>query len=102
MEDRKKIPQLPEEFRSCFWDTDFEKLDIRKNRLFIISRLYTKGGFPGIFWVHDTYSDQDVIDAAKTRRDLNPIVANYLCEKYGLKREEMKYYQMREQQSLWR
>lgn len=99
---RKNVPQLPEEFRSCFWDTDFEKLDIQKNKLFIISRLYTKGGFPGIFWVHDTYPDQDVIDAAKIRRDLNPIVANYLRKKYGLRKEDMMYYQMQNREHFWR
>ena len=39
---------LPEEFKPFFWDTDFEKLDLKENASFIISRLYNKGGFPGI------------------------------------------------------
>lgn len=88
------MAQLPEKFRSCFWDTDFEHLDIVENRAFIISRLYTKGGFPGIFWVDETYSSQDIIYAAKTRRDLDPIVANYLRKKYNLKKDEMNFYCM--------
>lgn len=89
------MAQLPEKFRQCFWDSDFEHLDTRENMAFIISRLYTKGGFPGIFWVDKTYSSQDIIYAAKTRRDLNPIVANYLRKKYNIKKNEMNYYQMR-------
>lgn len=50
------MAQLPEKFRPYFWDSDFDHLDIRENMAFIISRLYTKGGFPGIFWVDETYS----------------------------------------------
>lgn len=58
------MAQLPEKFRPYFGDSDFEHLDIVENRAFIISRLYTKGGFSGIFWVDETYSDQDIIYAA--------------------------------------
>ncbi len=90
MGDRK----IPEEFRVCFWDSDFEHLDIEKNKLFIISRLYVKGGWPGIKWVHQIYTDEEIAEAARRRRALNPIVANYLRKKYGLRKEEMAYYRM--------
>lgn len=95
------MAQLPEKFRPCFWDSDFEHLDIVENRAFIISRLYTKGGFSGIFWIDETYSDQDIIYAAKTRRDLDPIVANYLRKKYHLEKSEMNYYHM-QNKIAWR
>lgn len=85
---------IPEEFRTFFWDTDFDKLDIQENAPFIISRLYNKGGIRGIMWVHDTYDDETIINAVKTRRDFHPIVANYLRKKYGLEKEDMVYYKM--------
>ena len=31
---------MPEELRKYFWDTQFEKLDLKKNKIYIISRLY--------------------------------------------------------------
>lgn len=86
---------LPEEFKPFFWDTDFEKLDLKENASFIISRLYNKGGFPGIFWVHDHFSDEEIVTAVKTRRDFTPIVANYLRKKYNLEKSEMNYYKMK-------
>lgn len=89
------MAQLPERFRPCFWDTDFDGLDVRENRAFIIARLYTKGGFEGMLAVAELYSDEDVICAARTRRDLDPIVANYLRKRYGIKKEDMNYYRMR-------
>ena len=53
-------PSLPLRFKPIFWDTDFEKLDLEKNKLFIISRMYCKGGFPGIYWVEHHYSDEEI------------------------------------------
>ncbi|MCD8014202.1 MAG: hypothetical protein LUG99_13690 [Lachnospiraceae bacterium] len=86
--------KVPERFRSCFWDSDFDDLDIEKNKDFIITRLYVKGGLSGIDWVHLHYSDSEIEEAAKKRRALNPIVANYLRKKYNLAKEDMAYYRM--------
>ncbi len=88
------MAQIPAKFSTCFWDAKFDELDIRNNSDFIIIRLYTKGGFPGIFWVEKTYSSDDIIHAAKNRRDLDPIVANYLKEKYAIRKEDMNYYRL--------
>lgn len=85
---------LPEKFRSVFWDTNFEELDAEKNKLFIISRMYCKGGLEGMYWVEHHYSESEIIDAAKNRRDLNPIVANHLRNKFKLEKSQMKYYTM--------
>lgn len=89
------MAQLPEKFRSVFWDTNLEDLDLEKNKAFIISRLYNKGGFDGMVFVHKNYSDEDVIETAKSRRDLHPIVANYLKTIYALEEDEMAYYRVR-------
>ncbi len=88
---------------SCFWDTDISRLDIEKDKDFIITRLYTKGGMRGINFVHHIYADDDVIHAAKVRRDLNPIVANYLSKKYNIRRSDMAYYRMEDMggRTLW-
>lgn len=95
--------KIPEKFRPCFWDADFDKLDLKKNKDFIITRLYVKGGLSGIDWVHDQYSDEEIQDAAKRRRALNPIVANYLRNKYHLKKQDMAYYRMAQSggRELW-
>ncbi len=85
---------IPEKFKPAFWDTAFEQLDNEKNKLFIISRLYCYGGMEGIYWVEHFYSDKYIIETAKNRRDLNPIVANHLRKKFGLEKTEMKYYSM--------
>ena len=83
---------MPTELKKYFWDTDFEKLDLQKNKEYIISRLYCYGDLKAIRWVNNTYSREDIKKVAIKRRDLKPIVANYLRQQFNLKKEEMAYY----------
>ena len=83
---------MPKEFKKYFWDTQFEKLDIRKNKRYIISRLYCYGNLKAIKWIKETYSESDIKEVAIKSRDLKPLVANYLRQQYNLKKEEMAYY----------
>ena len=83
---------MPEELKKYFWDTDFQKLDIEKNKRYIIARLYCYGDLRAIKWVKETYSKVDIEDTARNCRNLKPIVANYLRQQYNLKKEEMAYY----------
>ena len=45
---------MPEELKKYFWDTDFQKLDIEKNKRYIIARLYCYGDLRAIKWVKET------------------------------------------------
>lgn len=83
---------MPIELKKYFWDTNFEKLDIKKNKGYIISRLYCYGDLKAIRWIKRTYSKSQIKEVAKNRRDLKPIVANYLRQQFNLKKEEMAYY----------
>lgn len=83
---------MPEELKKYFWNTDFEKLNIQKNKSYIKSRLYCYGDLKAIRWVNNIYSREDIKNVAINRRDLKPIVANYLRQQFNLKKEEMAYY----------
>ena len=83
---------MPEEFRKYFWDTQFGKLDIRKNKIYIISRLYCYGDLKVIKWLKSIYSKEDIKEVAMKSRNLKPLVANYLRQQFDLKKEEMAYY----------
>ena len=84
--------KMPEELKKYFWDTKFEELDIRKNKRYIISRLYCYGDLKAINWIKKTYSKEDIREVAIKSRDLKPLVANYLRQQFNLKKEEMAYY----------
>lgn len=83
---------MPIELKKYFWDTEFEKLDLKKNMKYIISRLYCYGDFKEIKWLKRIYSIEEIREVAKNCRNLKPLVANYLRQQFNLKKEEMAYY----------
>ena len=83
---------MPVELKKYFWDTDFEKLDLKRNRRFIITRLYCYGDLKAIRWVKNTYTEDEIKDVAVNSRNLNPLVANYLRQQYNLEKKDMAYY----------
>lgn len=87
---------IPERFRPLFWDTQFDKLDVQKNKAYIIVRLYNEGDIDEVAWLHETYTDEDFVEVIKTARGFIPIAANYLKCKYHLNNNEMAYYRNNE------
>ena len=83
---------MPTEFKKYFWDTDFSKLDIKKNINYIISRLFCEGNLDAIRFIKNTYSENEIIKAIKETRNLNKVTANFLKNIYNLKEEDMQYY----------
>ena len=83
---------MPTELKKYFWDVEFEKLDIEKNKRYIISRLYCYGDLKAIRWIKQTYTKTDIEEVAKKSRNLTPLVANYLKQQFHLKKEQMMYY----------
>lgn len=51
---------MPEELKKYFWDTQFEQLDITKNKRYIISRLYCYGDLKAMKWVRENYTNIDI------------------------------------------
>ena len=83
---------IPIEFKKYFWDTDFSKLDMKKNKRYIIARIYCYGEIKDIRWIKNNFSNEDIEDVARNYRDLKPLVANYLRMQCNLKKEDMAYY----------
>ena len=83
---------MPKELKEYFWDTEYEKLDIRKNKRYIIARLFCYGDLKAIKWIKENYTKEDIEDVARNSRNLKPLVANYLRQQLNLKKEEMAYY----------
>lgn len=82
---------LPKRFAYCFWDVDMDNLT-NENISFAIARLYERGGIDGICFVERNFTEKEIVEAALTRRDFSPVTANFLAQRYGLKKEKMAYY----------
>ena len=77
------------DMRPYFWDTKPEDLDIDKNSAYIISRLLNMGGMPGYLWVQELYNQDDIIHAVIHRRDMRPVVRNFMAQQYHIPPETL-------------
>ena len=76
-----------EEMKSCFWDADIGALDVDRNAPYIITRLLNMGGIAGYCWTVDLYSEDDIAQAVIHRRDMHPIVRNFMASRYHIPKE---------------
>ena len=59
---------MPIGLKKYFWDTNFEKLDKEKNKIYIISRLYCYGDLKVIKWIKDNYTNKEIEDVARNSK----------------------------------
>lgn len=54
--------KIPGKFKIFFWDVDFNKLDLKKHRKFVLERLLNYGTFDTFNWIFSTFNDEEVKD----------------------------------------
>lgn len=51
---------IPGKFRKYFWEVDFDKLDFKQQRNYILERMLDYGTFDSFNWIFRTFSDAEV------------------------------------------
>ncbi len=59
--------KIPSEYKKFFWDVEFEKINLQKNRKFILERLLNYGTFDTFSWIFSTFSSIEVKNLLKTK-----------------------------------
>lgn len=60
MKQNTKKTLVPGEFKKYFWDVDFDKLDLKKQKNFILDRLLNYGMFDTFNWIFSTFTNDEV------------------------------------------
>jgi|YelNatPaOPRAMG01_1025707.scaffolds.fasta_scaffold446560_1 hypothetical protein len=63
--------------KKYFWDTDFNKLDIEKNKKYILERILEIGDEKAVKWMLNNFSRGDLLKVVKTSRQLSPKSRNF-------------------------
>jgi succinate dehydrogenase flavin-adding protein (antitoxin of CptAB toxin-antitoxin module) len=63
--------------KKYFWDTDFNKLDIEKNKKYILERILEMGDEKAVKWMLNNFSKGDLLKVVKTSRQLSPKSRNF-------------------------
>ena len=56
----KPAAKIPTEFKKYFWDVEFDKLDFKKQKNFILDRLLNYGTFDAFKWIFNTFTNDEV------------------------------------------
>ncbi|MDO8638354.1 MAG: hypothetical protein Q7R43_02170 [Candidatus Daviesbacteria bacterium] len=75
----KKI-KLPDFFKQYFWDVDFQSLDFKKNKTFILKRLLDRGNTQSLIWLEKNYNRKEIEVLLKNTRDLSPKTATFWAD----------------------
>lgn len=88
---------IPKTLKPLFWSTDFNQLDINKNKNFIIHQVLIYGTIEDIKWLFKTYSKKEIINVFVNKPSKNypaevyNFIKNYLLNLKNLKLEADKY-----------
>ena len=81
--------KVPKEFKTYFWDIDFDKLEASKHPKFVIKRVLDHGDTDAIRWLQRNFDDKDIINVVMTSRDISRISANFWADYYNLNKSNV-------------
>lgn len=63
--------------RRYFWDADFNKLDLKRHKKYIIERILELGDDAAAKWLFKQFSKDDILDALGRSRKISKKSSNY-------------------------
>lgn len=84
---KMKNTYLDKKFREnihprVFWDCNFEELDIKKDKVFIIGRVLMRGTDKEIHFIEDNFSLKEIKEAVEKSTEVDDICVNYYRKLY--------------------
>ena len=91
--------KLPEQL---FWDIEFNKLDVRKNKRLIIDRVLSLGNIDQFKAIFSAYPVETITEELKQIAYLDPKTFEFVISFFNISCEEMKCYIKRQShQQYW-
>lgn len=72
-----------------FWDTPVDTIDIKKNKRYIVERIVTRGFLEDFYLLTKIYSREEIIEALKKSKELDPKTVNFCSHYFNLPKSEM-------------
>ena len=76
----------------CFWDQDYEKLDLEKSKNYIITRVISNGNMNDIINLFNYYGWETVKREVLKIRYLNDKILNWLSSLFGINPQDFRCY----------
>jgi len=92
---------LPKFLKSYFWDVDFQQLDIKKHRQFILTRILNYGDKKAIEWAKKIFSKNEIKKTILSSRSLDRKSLNFWSLIFGLDKICLKRLSQARQSKIW-
>jgi len=80
---------LPKQFEKYFWDVDFEKLNEKKRRQYVISRILEYGDLEAIRWVLSNFRKRIIKEVVRKSMELTPKSANFWAVYFSISKDKI-------------
>jgi len=85
----KRKTQVPEFLRPYFWDVEFNLLDFKKSKTFILKRVLDRGNTKALAWIRQNYTNDEIKKLLLTARDISPKTANFWALFLGIEKKKV-------------
>jgi len=72
--------KLPLFTKKYFWDVDFDALDFKKYRTFILKRILDRGDTKALNWIRQNYTNKEIKELILSTRDISPKTATFWAD----------------------
>lgn len=80
---------IPLRFKRYFWDSDFDKIDAKKDSLFIIGRILEYGNREAIIWMIKNFKKAELKQVLLKRRGFSQKSANYWAHIFNIPKNKI-------------
>lgn len=82
-------------FKSLFWDRDINKIDLKKNKEFIIERILKYGRPEQVLWLLEAYTEEAIVEVVKKSKNIDKKTANYWAVHFRISKKEILCFNRR-------
>lgn len=79
--------------QNFFWDVKKERLDLNKNKSFVIQRIIDRGDWPDVKLLFQYYGKDIIIEVLQKARYLDKKTVNFFATYYDLEKESFRAFQ---------
>ncbi|MBP9213810.1 MAG: hypothetical protein KBF36_04620 [Chitinophagaceae bacterium] len=72
-----------------FWDAAIEKIDVQKNKRYIIERVLTRGFLEDFYTLLQIYSTEEIVETLKKSKELDSKTIHFCSYYFNIPKSEM-------------
>lgn len=98
------MKKLPNFLKKYFWDVEFDNIDLKKRRVFILKRIMELGDKKAVFWMLQNFTKSEIKDVLVNFRGLSQKSANFWALLFDVQKEKvicLKRALSKEQGKIW-